>query len=304
MKNNRSPGPDGIVIEMYKKTLHLTLPYLHKLFNEVFNSGHFPSEWANSIIYPVHKKGSVNYPNNYRAISLTDTICKIFVSILNTRLSYWCDKNDIIEEFQAGFRKGYSTSDNIFTLMTLIQKYQSKQNGRFYCIFIDYEKAFDKVKHNELWKALEKINVHGNFLRVLKSIYGNTTACVKTNCGLTKAFKSTVGTRQGCIGSPKIFSIFINDLIKYLKHTCERGIFVSDAISDLFAVLFTDDVASFSDTVARLQKQIDAIDTFSQNIEMKINIDKTKSVVFRREGIIKSTEKWFLGWKSIEIVPF
>ena len=64
--------------------------------------------------------------------------------------------------------------------MTLIQKYLSKQNGRFYCIFIDYEKAFDKVKHNELWKALERINVHGNFLRILKSIYSNTTACVKT----------------------------------------------------------------------------------------------------------------------------
>ena len=157
------------------------------------------------------------------------------------------------EESQARFRKGYSTSDNIFTLMTLIQKYLSKQNGRFYCIFIDYEKAFDKVKHNELWKALERINVHGNFLRILKSIYSNTTACVKTNCGLTKAFKSTVGTRQGCIGSPKIFSIFNNDLIKYLKHKCERGIFVS--ISDLFALMFADDVPSFSDTVARLQNK-------------------------------------------------
>ena len=154
-----------------------------------------------------------------------------------------------------------------------------------------------------LWKALERINVHGNFLRILKSVYSNTMACVKTNCGLTKAFKSTVGTRQGCIGSPKIFSIFINDLIKYLKHKCERGIFVSDVISDLFALMFADDVSSFSDTVARLQKQIDAIDTFSQKIGKKINIDKTK-VVFRRGGIIKSTEKWFLGGKSIDVVPF
>ena len=76
--------------------------------------------------------GSVNDPNNYRAISPVDTICKIFVSILNTRLSSWRNKNDIIEESQAGFRKGYSTSDNIFTLMTLIQKYLSKQNGRVY----------------------------------------------------------------------------------------------------------------------------------------------------------------------------
>ena len=56
--------------------------------------------------------------------------------------------------------------------------------------------------------------------------------------------------------------------------------FVSDAISDLFALMFADDVSSFSDTVARLQKQIDAIDTFSQKIGMKINIDKTKVVFF------------------------
>ena len=68
--------------------------------------------------------------------------------------------------------------------------------------------------------------------------------------------------------------------------------------------MFADNVSSFSDTVARLQKQIDAIDTFSQKIGMKINIDKTKVVVFRRGGIIKSTEKWFLGGESIDVVPF
>ena len=105
----------------------------------------------------------MNDPNNYRTISLIDTICKFFVSILNTRLSSWSDENDITEESQAGFRKGYSTSDNIFILMTLVQKYLSKQNSSFYCIFIDYEKAFVKAKHNELWKALEKGSLNNIF---------------------------------------------------------------------------------------------------------------------------------------------
>ena len=269
IKIDRSPGPDGIVIEMYKHTLDLTLPYLHRLFNEIFNSGIFPKEWAKSVINPVHKKGSSSDPNNYRAISLIDHINKIFVSILNTRLSTWCDNNNVIDESQAGFRKGYSTTDNVFILMSMVQKYLSKQNGRFYCIFMDYEKAFDKIKHNELWKVLERININGKFLKILKSIYGNTTACVKTSEGLTDSFKCMIGTRQGCIASPKIFSIFINDLVKYLKHKSDGGIFVSDSISDLFALLFADDVSSFSDTVVRLQKQIDNIAYFSDKIGMK-----------------------------------
>ena len=75
-------------------------------------------------------------------------------------------------------------------------------------------------------------------------------------------------------------------------------------ISDLFSLLFADDVSSFSDTVVRLQKQIDNIAYFSDKIGMKINIEKTKIIVFRRGGTLKSTEKWYLNGKSIEVVPY
>ena len=69
-------------------------------------------------------------------------------------------------------------------------------------------------------------------------------------------------TRQGCVSSPIIFSLFINDLISYIKSECNRGIFVSQQIEDIFALMFADDVASFSDTIIRLQHQINCIERF------------------------------------------
>ena len=108
---------------MYKCTLVYTLPYLNKLFNNIFESGNFPQVWGNSIITPVHKKGNVTDPNNYRGISLIDSLCKVFVHILSRRLTLWCEEYNIIDESQAGFRSGYSTTDNNFILMSLIQKY-------------------------------------------------------------------------------------------------------------------------------------------------------------------------------------
>ena len=65
LKSNRSGGPDGICIEMYKYTLNDILPFLNLLFNEIFDSGSFPENWSESIITPLHKKGPVNDPNNY-----------------------------------------------------------------------------------------------------------------------------------------------------------------------------------------------------------------------------------------------
>ena len=93
---------------MYKETLILILPYLNKLFNAIFDSGIFPENWGKNIITPVFKKRSKNDPDNYRAISLTDSICKIFMNILATRLNHWSEENRVLDESQAGFRQVFN----------------------------------------------------------------------------------------------------------------------------------------------------------------------------------------------------
>ena len=127
---------------------------------------------------------------------------------------------------------------------------------------------------------------------------------LQTKNGLTDFFKCTVGTRQGCISSPLIFSLYLNDLILYLKQKCDQGVFVSNEIPDLLALFYADDVSGFSETVRRLQKQIDLISTFCDSVELNVNLDKTKIIVFRNGGKLRAYEKWYYKGTQIEVVSF
>ena len=177
------------------------------------------------------------------------------MEILTIRLTDWAETNNVLDESQAGFRKGYSTMDNIFCLQALVQKYLCRDRGRFYCIFIDFKRAFDSIKHTNLWNSLERKGVKqdGKFLMIFKSMYSQLKSYVKVKNGLIQFFKCCIGTRQGCVSSHIMFSLFINDLISYIKSECNRGIFVTQQIEDIFALMFADDVASFSDTIINIK---------------------------------------------------
>ena len=97
--------------------------------------------------------------------------------------------------------------------------------------------------------------------------------------------------------SPKMFSIFINDLIKYLETKFNRGIFVTTDIPELLTLMFAGDSAGFSDSVIGLQRLINEIETFCKSDGIEINLDKTKIIVFRNEGPLKQTERWFFNKK-------
>ena len=89
LKSDKSPGPDGICAEIYKITLDYMCPYIRLMFNNFFDRGEVPDSFGESIISPIHKSGSFDVPGNFRGISLINTLCKIFMGIMNTRLQNW-----------------------------------------------------------------------------------------------------------------------------------------------------------------------------------------------------------------------
>ena len=96
------------------------IPVLLVLFNKIFEIGHFPEGWSEGYIIPLHKKSSINNPENYREITLLSTLGKLFSRVLNNRLSSWAENYSVYIESQTGFRKNMGTVDNIFVLHGLI----------------------------------------------------------------------------------------------------------------------------------------------------------------------------------------
>ena len=120
LKTGKSRGPDKIINEFLIHGVSTLLSYLNKLFNLVFNQGHFPVCWSEGYLVPIHKKGSLNNVESYRGITLLSVLGKLFTRVLNNRLSEWAENYYIYIEAQAGFRSHMSTVDNIFVLHGLI----------------------------------------------------------------------------------------------------------------------------------------------------------------------------------------
>lgn len=302
MKNKKAPGPDGIEIQFFKNLPDDILAYIVLLFNNILLLGKFPQSWCKSIICPIYKKGSINNPENFRGISLLDVIGKIFNKLLSERLTKWADEEHRLYEQQAGYRRKYSTIDNCFSLYALTQKYLSKQKGRLYCIFIDFAKAFDCVQHDILFYVLIRNNISSRVIRVLQSMYSQVQSCVKAGDGLSEYFECTIGTKQGCMLSPFLFVMFLNDFIKLLNSSDCKGIYVDENSPNVMQFLFADDMANVADTVINLQRQINVLSDFCKKYGMSVNLDKTKIVVFRRGGPIRKIERWYFNNEQIQTV--
>ena len=121
LKPGKAPGLDGICGEYLKYSEHMIIPFLHKLFNKLYDLCHFPFDWSKAIIVPLLKKGDETNLDNYRGISLLSLVSKVFIFILNKRLYSWAETQNKISPEQAGFRKSYSTIDHIFTLYAIVQ---------------------------------------------------------------------------------------------------------------------------------------------------------------------------------------
>ena len=208
LKKGKSAGPDGILPEFFIECIDTLLPVISKLFNRLFMNGLFPTCWSHSILIPLHKKGDINNPDNYRGISLLDVFGKIYTSIINRRITFYINIYGKISDAQAGFREGYSTIDNAFILNALIQNHIMRKQSRLYVCFVDFKKAFDSVNRNKLWQVLKTNGIKGNIFRVVHSMYESVKTCVRVNGECTKYFECPVGLKQGCMLSPVIFFYF------------------------------------------------------------------------------------------------
>ena len=117
-----------------------------------------------------------------------------------------------VPDVQAGFRKGRGTTQ-IANIRWVIEKAREFQTNNYFC-FIDYAKAFDSVDHNKLWKILQELGISDYLTCLLRNLYADQEATVRTGYGTTDWFQIRKGVCQGCILSPCLFNLYAEYIMR------------------------------------------------------------------------------------------
>ena len=212
---------------------------------------------AKEQVTPIYKSGNRQDPTNYRGICINSCLGNLLTSILNHRLKTFLIEQDILHEAQIGFLPGNRTSDHIFTMRTLIGKYVKQvSRGKLYTCFIDFRKAFDSIWHDGLLYKLLTYNIGGKFYDLIKNIYSKTKCSLKlTDSKRTPLFDYCKGDRQGCILSPMLFNLYLNEIPFLLDRKDTDPITLPNG-THLNCLLYADDLLLISHSAEGLQKAI------------------------------------------------
>lgn len=295
-KSNKAPGDDRIPYEFYKNATDEYIALLTNEFNRIFQNSIIPDEFKKSIIFPLFKKGNAEDPANYRGIAFLNTIAKLFAGIIENRLSDWVRRKRILSEFQAGFRRSYSTIDHIFSLYNIVDYYLQNKK-KLYVFFVDFRAAFDSVTRDHLFYKLSTIGLSSKIINTLRALYTNNTAYVWDGKSISDEFRTEMGLKQGCILSALLFVLYINDI------TDAVGGGISFGGIKIPALMYADDIVFFSERVDGLQLMMNKLKDYCKCWNLQVNLSKSKVMIFRGGGGRNArNEKWSYNGETVEIV--
>ncbi|XP_063806456.1 uncharacterized protein LOC134984922 [Pseudophryne corroboree] len=206
----KTPGLDGVPLELYKKHLSFYGPKLLTLYNTLFVQGRLPDSMAEALIIVLLKPDKdPTRVESYRPISLLTTDIKILAKILATRLSEVILQ--LIHEDQSGFMPGRSTLPNLRRLYTHLQAPREGSCSSA-IVSLDAAKAFDSVEWGFLWGTLDRFGFGPIFKKWVQLLYSAPQARVSVNGHISSSFSLQRGTRQGCPLSPILFALAIEPL--------------------------------------------------------------------------------------------
>ena len=146
----------------------------------------WPQDWKRSVFISIPKKGNPKECSNYHEIALISHANKVMLKILQARIQQYV--NHELPDVQASFRKGRGTRDQIADICCIIEKQESSRKKTYLC-FIDYAKAFDCVDKSKLWKILKQMGMPGHLTCLLRNLYSDHEATVRTGHETTDWFQ-------------------------------------------------------------------------------------------------------------------
>ena len=245
---------------MLKAASDRIAPNLTRLINKIIHHGKVPDEWNESYIINLFKgKGDTLECGNYRGLKLLEVLQKVLERIIEVIL-----RDQIsIDSMQFGFMPGRGTTDAIFILRQMQEKYVGKRKDLFFA-FVDLEKAFDRIPRKVLWWAMRSLGISEWVIKTVQAMYNSPRSRVRLNGKYSEEFCVNVGVHQGSVLSPLLFIIVMEALSREFRTGCP------------WELLYADDLVIIAETQEDL---LNKLSTWKLGIESKglrVNTAKTK----------------------------
>ena len=216
--------------------------------------------WEESYIFNLYKgKGDALVRGNYRCLKLLEHVMKVLERIVETQI-----RSSIkIDDMQFGFRPGRGTTDAIFIVRQLQEKFLAKKKN-LYLAFVDLEKAFDRVPRQVLWWAMRKLGIDEWIVQLVQAMYCEVRSKVRVDNCFSESFIVNVGVHQGSVLSPLLFIIVLEALSQEFR------------TGSPWELLYADDLAIIAETIEELSQKLDAWKVNLEKKGLRVNMKKTK----------------------------
>ena len=276
VKNNKAPGPDLLPAEAFKWLEEDNLHILQETLNLVLLHRTIPTEWQVANVIEIYKgKGAHTDPEMYRPISLLSTAYKILARILQTRLAEVLDHK--LRPTQYGFRKNRSCSQPLHIVRRLQDKAE-KTGATLYLMFLDWEKAFDKIHPEALIASLRRYGVTEDFVEMIINIYSQPLFTVTAAGTTSQVEKAQTGIRQGCPLSPYLFlvvhSAIMHDVEQLMQQNDQLLPWVHSANHPLFDLAYADDTVLMGQSAAVVERALHHVQNTAEQYNLKLNLAK------------------------------
>ena len=286
--NARKPlGPSEVPAWALKDCLNILAEPLCDLVNTFIQEGRFPNHLKQAYVIPIYKKGDCEDANNYRPISLTAALAKLFEKVLREQMSNYLESNKLLTQRQFGFRSNYFTTDALLYATENIRK-KLDNNENTAAAFIDLSKAFDSISHEILLQKLTMLKFDDNAMSMMESFLTNRQQEVTLPSVCSEWIQLYQGVPQGTVLGPLLFNIYVNDMQQTIGETSELVQYADDTM------IYTSH-GDIEEAISHLENEIDKLIHFFQSHRLTVSANKTEFIIFCKPWKNNATQNYTLG---------